>query len=210
MENTKFIRLISSFALITLLSLGTAACSNNQSSQKNSTSSSSKSSSKSNIKSNTEKTINKTQTKIKTSQIKVSQEEALDTFNKSYKNSKIKDIDLKIENSKYVYEVEGFDSTKEYNMTIDANNRKVLHKHFEILDLDDRNQSALDLSKTISRNEASKIAENHVSNSTATEWKLEQDHNTAYWEVTVNDGNHTHEIKINAQNKKVIETEQDD
>lgn len=213
MKKSNFIRLTSAFALTSLLAIGTAACSNNQDSSSKSSSSSAKSSvssKTSSTQSKAEKTVNETKTKVKVAKIKISQTEALNTFSKSYSNKKIKNIDLKTENGNYVYEIEGFDATKEYNMTIDANNGKVIHKYTEKLDLDDHLQKGLDFDKTINRNQASKIAEKHVGSDTSKEWNLEQDGTNAYWEVTVDDGTKQIEVKINAINKHVVNSEHDD
>lgn len=212
MKKSNFIRLTSAMALIGTLAVGTAACSsNNDSSSKSSSSAKSSVSSKaSNTQSSAEKTVNETQTKAKVAKIKVNQTEALNTFDKSYNNTKIKDINLKIENGNYVYEIEGFDSSKEYSMTIDANSGKVVHKHSERLDLDDRLQKGLNFDKVISRDQASKIAEKHVGGGTSEEWKLEQDGSHAYWEVKVDDGSKQTEVKINATNKQIVSAEHDD
>lgn len=207
MKRTKLIRLTSSLTLLGILSVSTVACSNKS---ENNTSSKSSTQSSSNTKSKTEKAVNKTKTKVKTSQINISQTKALNIFDKDYNDKKIKDIDLKVENGNYVYEIEGFDSTKEYTMTIDANSGKIINKHSETLDLDEHLKQGLNFDKVISRDEASKLAENHVKNSTSTEWKLEQDNNNAYWEVKVDDGHQKTEVKIDAQNKKIIDTEHDD
>lgn len=212
MTKPSFIRLTSAIALVATLAVGTAACSNNNDSSSKSSSSSTKSSvssKTSSTQSSAEKTINETQTKAKVAKIKISQTEALNTFDKSYSNAKIKDIELKTENGNYVYEIEGFDSSKEYSMTIDANSGKIMHKHSETLDLDERTQKGLNFDKVITRDQASKIAEKHVGSGTSKEWKLEQDHNTAYWEVKVDDGSTQTEVKINATTKQVISTEHD-
>lgn len=212
MKKTNLIRLTSALTLVGVLGIGTAACSNNKDSSDKSSSStkSSVSSKASSTQSKAEKTVNETKTKTNVAKIKVSQTEALNTFDKSYSNKKIKDIDLKTDNGDYVYEIEGFDSSKEYSMTIDAHTGKVIHKHSETLDLDDRLQKGLNFDKVISRDQASKIAEKHVGSGTSKEWKLEQDNNNAYWEVKVDDGSKQTEVKINAVNKQIVNTEHDD
>ena len=85
------------------------------------------------------------------------------------------------------------------------------HVHSEKLDHDDRNQKALDFKGTISRDDASRIAEEHIKG-TSEEWKLEQDEDTGktYWEVKVKNGHRETEVKINAHTKEVISTEHDD
>ena len=215
MKKNTLIKTIGTLSLTALLGLALTACSNNSDKSDNSSSSSSSSektestkTSSSDKKSQAEKTVNEGKTKLEVKTIKISQTEALNKFDQTYKDKKIKDIDLKSESKEYVYEIEGFDNDKEYTVVINANNGKVIRSHSEKRDLSDSLDKALDLDKTISRDEATKIAENKVKG-TAKEWKLEQDHNNAYWEIEVDDGSKTSEVKIDAINKKVIEVEHD-
>ena len=84
-----------------------------------------------------------------------------------------------------------------------------MHSESEKLDLDDRLDKTINLDNVISRKQATKIAEKKVKG-TAEEWKLKQDHNKAYWKITVNDGSKKHEVKIDAETKKVVEVDHDD
>ena len=88
------------------------------------------------------------------------------------------------------------------------NNKKI---HSEKFDHDDRNQKALALRGAISRDDASRIAEEHVKG-TREEWKLEQDEDTGktYWDVTVKNGHQETDVKINAHTREIISTEHDD
>lgn len=202
-QNKTFIKLASSVALTGALVLGATACSNN------SNESSSQSSKVSKAKKNTKKAVKQNETKLKRTKIQVSQQSALNKFNEKYPDTKIKEIDLKLENNNYVYEIDGFDKTKEYSATIDANDGKLIHSSSEKLDLDELNQKALNFDSLISRDEATKIAEKNATG-VSKEWNLEQDHDTAYWKVEVSDGTKTTEVKIDAQTKKVISTKNDD
>ena len=204
-DKNKMMKLTGGLALAGALLVGTAACSNNDDN------SSTRSSKVSKSKKATKKAVKQNETKLKKTKIDVSQTTALNKFNDRYPDKKIKSIDLKLENNAYVYEIDGFDNKKEYSATIDADNGKILHSKFEKLDLDDHLQKALDLDKAISRDEASKIAEKHA-DGVSNEWSLEQDddHNTAYWGVKVNNGTKSTEVKIDAYNKKVVSTENDD
>lgn len=202
-QNKTLIKLASSVALTGALVLGATACSNN------SNESSSQSSKASKAKKNTKKAVKQNETKLKRTKIQVSQQSALNKFNEKYPDTKIKEIDLKLENNNYVYEIDGFDKTKEYSATIDANDGKLIHSSSEKLDLDELNQKALNFDSLISRDEATKIAEKNATG-VSKEWNLEQDHDTAYWKVEVSDGTKTTEVKIDAQTKKVISTKNDD
>lgn len=210
MKKSKLFKLTGSIALAGALLLGATACSNNSGStsttqhshHKQSTSSSSSSSTK-------QSAVKESTIKTDTSKIKLSQTEALKKFDSQFKNKKIKSIDLKLEGNQYIYEIDAIDSTKEYTASINAENGEVSHTHSESLDLDDRHEKTLNLNSVISREEASKIAEKHA-NGTSQEWKLEQDGNTAYWDIEVSNGTHLTEVKINAQTKHIVHSENDD
>lgn len=196
-------KLTASAALIGALAIGTAACSNNDSSQSTQSSKVEKS------KKDTKKAVNQNETKLKQAKIDLSQSDAVKKFDDKYPNKQIKSIDLKQENGSYVYEIDGFDKSNEYSTTIDANTGKLLQSHSEKLDLDDQNQKSLDLNKVISRNEATKITEKNA-DGVSKEWKLELDDDaTAYWDVEVSDGTKSSEVKINAISKKVVKVEHD-
>ncbi|WP_297952753.1 PepSY domain-containing protein [uncultured Lactobacillus sp.] len=202
-QNKTLIKLASSVALTGALVLGATACSNN------SNESSSQSSKVSKAKKNTKKAVKQNETKLKRAKIQVSQQSALNKFNEKYPDTEIKELDLKLENNNYVYEIDGFDKTKEYSATIDANDGRLIHSSSEKLDLDELNQKALNFDSLISRDEATKIAEKNATG-VGKEWNLEQDHDIAYWNVKVSDGTKTTEVKIDAQTKKVISTKNDD
>lgn len=198
---TNWVKLLGGAALVTTLGVGTVACSSqNKTSNEQSSQTSTHSSSK------TSTTASHT---TQSSNIKVSQSEAVAKFNKKFANSKIKAIDLQADGSKYIYQIEGFDSKSEHELTIDAETGKEIHTHSENLDLDERHQTGLDLDKVISRTEASKIAESRAKG-TAIEWNLELDDGQPIWDVTVKNGRHHTEVKINAETKHVIESEYDD
>ena len=140
------------------------------------------------------------------SKIKISQSSAVKKFKSRY-NVKIESINLEKENGRYVYEIEGFSSTRDYEMKINASNGKVISARSE----KDRNSNkkGLSLSKTISRSTATKIAQNRVPGSKAIEWTLERENSRSVWEVTVTKNGKKSEVKINALTKKVISVERD-
>lgn len=217
MNKAKLIRLTSSLALGAALITGTVACSNgnnddaektSQTSKKTKDTTSSRNSEASSSKKQSTKAVKENEVKLDTQKIKLSQEEALNKFDNQFKGKKIKSIDLKLEGNQYVYEIDAFDDTKEYSAEINAETGQVSRAHSEKLDLDDRNEKALDLSNVISRNEASKIAEKHAKG-TSQEWNLDQEGNTAYWDVEVSDGTKLTEVKINAHTKQIVTTEHD-
>ena len=68
----------------------------------------------------------------------------------------------------------------------------------------------LDLDKAISRKQANKIAEKAAKKGQGQSWTLENDNGTPVWDVEVVNGQKSTEVKVNAQNKKVISVEADD
>ena len=204
----KFTKLTSIALLSAALLTGTVACSKQDNSTAKTTTQKSVTSSK--VTHNSESAMSK-QTQKDNIQIKLSQQEAIDKFHQQFSGKQLKSIELNREGKHYLYEIEGFDSNNEYSVNINAETGQIGHVHSEKLDHDDRNQKALDFKGTISRVDASRIAEEHIKG-TSEEWKLEQDEDTGktYWEVKVKNGHQETEVKINAHTKEVISTEHDD
>lgn len=197
----KISKLLAATALMGTLGISVVACSDNNSTDKTKQSS---------VKKNAKDKASDTKNTVRKSQIKLSQTEAINKFDKKYSDKDLKEIDLKLDGSKYIYEITGFDKDKEYEMTINAINGKEVKSSSKKLDLDERLQKGLDLDKIISRNQASEIAEKEVKNSTAKEWTLKMDKDKAIWDVTVESGTSKHEVEIDAISKKVIKSEKDD
>ncbi|MDL2056441.1 PepSY domain-containing protein [Limosilactobacillus reuteri] len=145
----------------------------------------------------------------KKSDIKIDQQAAIDKFNQKYQNKQINEIELESDNGKYVYTIKGFDNANEYKVKVNAKDGKVISNKSEKLDKNDKKYT-LDPSKTISRDEASQIAEKAAKKGSSIEWKLEQEkENQAVWEVQVKDGRTVKEVKIDAGSKKVLAVETD-
>ncbi|MDE7050737.1 MAG: PepSY domain-containing protein [Lactobacillus sp.] len=197
----KISKLLAATALMGTLGISVVACSDNNSANKTKQSS---------VKKTAKDKASDTKNTVRKSQIKLSQTEAINKFDKKYSNKDLKEIDLKLDGSKYIYEITGFDKDKEYEMIINAINGKEVKSSSKKLDLDERLQKGLDLDKIISRNQASEIAEKEVKNSTAKEWTLKMDKDKAIWDVTVESGTSKHEVEIDAISKKVIKSEKDD
>lgn len=139
--------------------------------------------------------------------INLSQSDAINKFNEKYGSKSIKEIELKNKN-KYIYEVEGFDSEKEYKVKIDASSGKILKAKSENLDADDK-EEALDLNSLISRSEATKLAQTKASGK-AVKWSLEMDDQQPVWKVELKDGNKETEVKIDAKSQKILKTKTDE
>lgn len=138
-----------------------------------------------------------------TADIKLNQEQAVKRFHRQFKDAKVTEITLEPKGSRYQYQIDGFDKDQEYTAAINAKTGKIRWSHSTKLDHDDK-YYALDLDKTISRQDATKLAENEAKQGKAQRWKLENDDGQQVWEVDVIDGHHTTEVKINALTKDII------
>ena len=148
-----------------------------------------------------------------TSSIKVSQSSAVKKFNQKFPGKKVNSINLEKDDGRYVYSVTGFDQSMEYEAEINARTGKLIHSEKESLEDDDYEMSTLDTSKTISRSEATKIAEKAAKKGSAQSWELKQESSDlAIWEVEVKQTGHfsSKTVTINAQSKKVLNVEYDD
>ncbi|WP_295729460.1 PepSY domain-containing protein [uncultured Limosilactobacillus sp.] len=144
-----------------------------------------------------------------TSAIQISEKTAVKKFQKTFKNSKVVEVQLEKKMGGYRYEISGRDDQQEHDLTINAKSGKIINKHSEQLDDDDQD-TALDLSKLITRKQATKIAEKAAKSGKATSWDLSYENGTPVWEIEVSHGHQQHDVKINADNQKVISNEQDD
>lgn len=142
-------------------------------------------------------------TQVKTSSIKLNENQAVEKFNQKFPNTDINKISLKVINSKYQYKISGFNSKRSYVAKIDAKTGNVTSAVSEKGSNSD-SKGSLDLTKTIRRTEANHIAEKAVKNSKGIKWQLESKDDTVIWKVTVRKGSQKSIVKINALDKKVI------
>lgn len=197
-KKTLFKKLAGTILIGTAVTL--TAC-NSQTNQDTNQSSTTKKAKKSSNE--TKKALAQNKTKIETQQIKISQKKALNKFNEKYDGKKIKKIELKQKDGRYVYQIIGLDSENQYTVTVNAISGKILNIKKEKLELTKKLQTTLTLDETISRKEATKVAEKKVKG-VARKWVLEQVDQKPIWKVTVTDGKKDHAVNINAVNKKVI------
>lgn len=146
---------------------------------------------------------------------KVSVDEAIKAYQDAYPDSDITSLELESSLGKYVYKIEGVDDEKEYEMTVNADTKDVSKEKEETLDAEDkggvkRKEDKLDLDKLLSVEKVSDLAIAHVGSGKATEWSLDKDLGTTYWEVKVKDGQKETKVKVDAQSGKILESETDD
>jgi len=143
----------------------------------------------------------------------VSLEDAIAIYQKTYPQTDITSIELEKSLNKKIYRIEGVDDNKEYQINLNANNKKIIHQRTEKLDADERNgekrSDKVSLTDLLSIQKIAKIAERELSHGKATEFSLEQELGVTYWEVKVKSGMKEKEVKIDAQKGTVLKVETD-
>lgn len=145
--------------------------------------------------------------------IKVSATKAIERFQKKYPDAAVTSLELDSDWGSYFYKIEGVDDQNEYEVKIDANTENLETQTPEKLDPDDSNkkeEDALDTTNLLSTEEAAQKAIDKVGGGTATDWDLDKDLGTTYWEVKVKNGNQITKVKLNSQTGEILSTETDD
>lgn len=168
-----------------------------------------------NSSSTTQKTSQSQTSSEATTDFKVSVADAIKAYQEAYPDSDITSIDLETSFGNYLYKIEGVDDSKEYEIQVDADTKEVSKEREEALDTEEqdgvkRKEDKLDLENLLSVEKVADIATKQVGSGKATDWSLDKDMGTAYWEVKVEDGHKETEVKIDAKSGKVLETETDD
>lgn len=148
-------------------------------------------------------------------EFKVSLDEAIQLYSKEHPDAAITSIEFDKRLGAYGYKIEGVDDSKEYELFIDADTKKMSKQREERLDSEDANgvakkNDALLLDNIISPQEAMEAAFSEASNQgDITEWKLNQEIQKTFYEVTVKNRLNETEIKIDSVNGTVLQTERD-
>ena len=137
-------------------------------------------------------------------QIRMSQVSAIQKFKSLYSNAEIKSITLALKNDTYVYTIVGFDSIKDCTIQLDATNNKIMGQSTQLLDYDYNKEEALNLKKTISRQEANVVALRELRRATPILWELTDEDGKAIWKINLIYNNQKRELKIDALNKNII------
>ena len=137
-------------------------------------------------------------------QIRMSQVSAIQKFKSLYSNAEIKSITLALKNDTYVYTIVGFDSIKDCTIQLDATNNKIMGQSTQLLDYDYNKEEALNLKKTISRQEANAVALRELRGATPILWELTDEDGKAIWKINLIYNNQKRELKIDALNKNII------
>jgi uncharacterized membrane protein YkoI len=122
-------------------------------------------------------------------------------------------IELEDQLGRPVYTLEGVGGTQEHELQLNGRTGKVISKKSEMLDQDDQadaERDRLNLNKVISPSKAVAIAVHDRNGGYASELKLDKDNDTTYWEVQVHQGKQQVDVKIDAYEGSILETEHDD
>lgn len=152
------------------------------------------------------------QSKVGIVQLKVSTEDAIQRYRETYPDTDITSISLEYKLGRPIYQIEGVDDTKEYELTINADTNDILQQQDENLNHDDQNkrqEEALQLDGILNADKIAEIAHSNARGSVV-EMELTKDLGTTYWEVKLEDGKLETELKIDAQTGNTLEKEQDD
>lgn len=139
-------------------------------------------------------------------------EDAIQRYQEAYPDSDITSISLERKLGNPIYQIEGVDDTKEYELSLNAETNEVVQQKDENLDRDDQNErqeDALQLDGILSVDEVADIAHSNAQGAIE-EFELTKDLGTTYWEVKLKEGRNETELKINAQTGDILEQKQDD
>jgi len=139
----------------------------------------------------------------------VSMTEAVNVFKEAHPDAKIESIDLDSDSGRLHYEIDGFDSTNEYETEIDATIKEIKENEDESeRDTDE----SLDFSAIIDPTKAIEIASTkaEVEGLSPTDWSLEADeHGKQTYTIKYDKNGSDIEIKINAVTEEILEVEID-
>ncbi|MFZ0445805.1 MAG: PepSY domain-containing protein [Bacillus sp. (in: firmicutes)] len=137
----------------------------------------------------------------------VSMTEAVNVFKEAHPDAKIESVDLDNDSGRLHYDIDGFDSSKEYETEIDATTKEI--KENEV-DTERGNDESIDFSAIIDPAKAIEIASTRaeVDGLTSTGWSLEADNGKQKYTIEYDEMNDSDiEIKINAITEEILEVE---
>ncbi|KGR76663.1 PepSY domain-containing protein [Ureibacillus sinduriensis] len=141
--------------------------------------------------------------------VTMSLQDAANIFQESYPEAAIHSVDLDTSFGKYEYEVTGQDASKEYELTIDAETKKVLK---EETDTETEREGTLDFSIIIEPSAAIKSASSvRETNELLPEsWSLDEENGIHIYTVNFEKGGSEVEVEVNAESGEILNVEIDD
>ena len=136
-------------------------------------------------------------------EIKLTAEDAYNTFLEKKPNSKIDEIGLKYNHNRYSYKVEGYDDANEYELEIDALNGEILRADQDKNDNNDRVIALEDMTKIDQL--VSKALEENKAGLVSLEWELKIDDNILKLEIEIDNDKDDIEYIYNVKTGELLE-----
>ncbi|PKG24513.1 PepSY domain-containing protein [Niallia nealsonii] len=196
-----------SLSIMTGLALGLAACSQNDNKQQSANNADNQGTNANNS------TANNESDSLAKENLKVNIEDAVKTFQDKYPDAAITEMSLDSDFGKWHYEVEGINERNQYEVEIDANNGELNVKEEEKLDAEDANgvkkeKEALNLDNLITQEKLFNIV-NDAQKGAITQWSLEKESASTYFDVSVEEQLKEYEVSVDAQTGEILEKKQD-
>ena len=148
----------------------------------------------------------------KITQTDVTADQAIKVFQDEHPKSDIGSLTLEKNHGKYSYEINGLNDNKEYELKIDAQNKKVSNKENETLDKVEqkgvkRKEEKINTKDLLTVKQAVKKAQKKVKSGNVTEISLDKDLGITYWKVEFEQSDKEVSVNINAKNGKFLSKE---
>lgn len=137
-------------------------------------------------------------------------EDAVQIFNDTNPGASIESIQFDDDDDEtYEYDIDGFDGTNEYELSIDANSGETRDQESDEDNDDDNDDEALNFDNLISPQEAMDIALNEIGSGHVEEWELDMNDGRPTYEInlenTDNQNDDDDDITIHAETGEVLE-----
>ena len=137
-------------------------------------------------------------------EIKLTAEDAYNTFTGKKVNSKVDEIGLKYNHNRYSYKVEGYDDVNEYELEIDALNGEILRADQD--KKDDNNNTVITLEDVGKVDQiVSNVLEENKVGLVSIEWELKVDDSILKLEIEVDNGKDDIEYTYNVETGELLE-----
>lgn len=136
--------------------------------------------------------------------IKITPEEAFNTFKEKYSQSKVDKLGLDFDDGSYVYEVEGYDDTKEYELKINPVDGSILREEQDDRDNNKGEIKLEDIEKI--QGLIDRTLEDEGKDSRIEEWVLKIENGETVFEIElINNKKNDIEYKYNVNTGELIE-----
>ncbi len=156
----------------------------------------------------TDTNIDRTANTIDITKPTISMTEAVNVFKEAHPDAKIESIELDADSGRLHYDIDGFDSSKEYETEIDATTKEIKDKE---VDIERNRDESLDFSAIIDPAKAIEIASatKEAEGLSPTGWKLEADDSKQTYTIEYDNNGIDIDIKIDAVTEEILEVDND-